>query len=243
MNSASCNGCGAAYDVTGKPAGATFSCGKCEGGVIVVPDATAIGSLDGAEEIGSADELAEEVSAPVGSADELAEEVADAVAEEGVVVRPSRPRRSRERTPSASGSNRGLLIGGGLLVAAVAVGAVMSMGGGDDSPTPTGGGARASSDADVDAPSTPTDPAASARASIDDLAPDDLAGRVELAQRCAELGLDDERRALLLEILLLDADHAETRTELGFQRYTGDHPRYQGRWLTADEAARIAASE
>ena len=68
---------------------------------------------------------------------------------------------------------------------------------------------------------------------------DDLTGRVELAARCAELGLDRERHDLLMEILLLDADHAETREALGFQRYTGPVARYQGNWLTPDELARL----
>ena len=58
--------------------------------------------------------------------------------------------------------------------------------------------------------------------------PNTVEGHWEMAQWCAEAGLDDERKTHLAEMLRLDPDHAEARRLLGYSKFGEE-------WMKPDE--------
>lgn len=58
--------------------------------------------------------------------------------------------------------------------------------------------------------------------------PNTVEGQWEMAQWCAEAGLDDERKTHLAAILRLDPDHAEARRILGYSKFGEE-------WMKPDE--------
>lgn len=65
------------------------------------------------------------------------------------------------------------------------------------------------------------------------LAPDTLAGQVQLANWCRERGLRDQERAHLLRVVEFDSQHLEARRRLGYRPVNGD-------WILEED---IAAAE
>lgn len=244
MISAACSACGVAFDVTNKPAGASFQCPKCQAGTIQVPDPSAVLSLDDAAEIGSATELTDEI----GAASELAEEIAGAPAPPRL-TRTSRAagastgaaRRPRAEPAPRRKSPVGLILAGVVVVAGVA-GFLLTR---DKTDSP-GGSPQVAATGTADDPIAPA-PAATPIAQLQQrltaLADADLDGRIALLAFCDEQHLTREKGEVMRDILLLDPDSELARSWFGQQRYAGANPRFQGRWLTADETLLADAAD
>lgn len=203
---------------------------------------------------GRPDELTEEVPeeerpARIGSADELTDEVVDDGDAPPKIVSPRRRdatratggAKIRRRTSASDGSggkNKTLMTVAGIVV--IAVVAFFATRGGDDDGG--GDGSADPSKPDTAATKKALSPGEEFAARFSALAPDDASGRRELLAFCIEHDLKEPLRKVHLEILLQDPNDQEARTALGFTRYTGDIPSYQGMWLT-DEDLRLAQLE
>lgn len=176
----------------------------------------------------------------IGSADELLEEVAP---------QPKRtpPRRtavrSASRAPVAKPKPNRLplvLVIAGAIAAGAIIVVTQKKGASPDvpevpsasAPKDAGGAAPANVPAPSSAPATPAAELATRRKA---LAIGDVAGRLELADYCRDHELPDERGELLREVLLLDADNAAARRAFGFAQYAKPESPWKGRWLTKAE--------
>lgn len=169
----------------------------------------------------------------------------------------ARRRSARGGTAGGAGKDRRLLIAGGGVVLLLAVlGFFLLKGDGTTTgnantssgtarqpgASSTGGTATEAAEGNDRTPASRS-PADQFAARHDALAPADLEGRRQLAGFCEQNGLTRQRRAVLLEILLLDADDATARAEFGFTRYSGPMEAYRGRWLDQRDAELAAEAE
>jgi len=167
------------------------------------------------------------------------------VVDDSPVARRTASARLRRKPARAPGHWR-LLIG--IAAAVVALGLcawfVIERGNsGPGAPAAAGEAARSAPQAEGGEPAAPSSPTERVAAQREALAPGDLEGRLTLAAYCREHGLDDQRRLLLREVLLLDADNELARQTFGFRKYDGPALRFQGLWLDAEEVRIAEAAE
>ena len=233
-----CDSCTAKFDVSGKQPGAVFKCPKCEQGHIRVPEL---------EELVPLEELAEleavEVAPPAG-----VRRVKTASSR-----RSARKTAGRRERPAPTGLSNGAK--GGILAGVVVIGVaavlLFNRDGGDgndqrgelgESPAQAssgdsggtahpGGGKSTTVRSDL-ARTNPKQYVAQSRA---ELPATDAAGREALAAFCVETDQRTTARTLRREALLIDPNHAPTRTALGFEQYQGPVTHYQGRWLSKQD--------